>query len=329
MDLDNNNFQQTSSSQEIDLLFLFNKLKGLFTSFCLIIFRVIQFLFHYKIVLLILLVLGISLGYALDKILPKKYKTEILIIPNFNSTEYLYSEIENISSNYLIKRRENKLLEDLVNIKLAPVIDIKSFLNNYENKEFLKLLSDNGQNFEDFINDESISKINKFHLITITTNSEKNSESIVKLILEDLNNSNYFNQRKLIESKNLEFKKNQLIKSIEQINSILDKLGSEEQFSQKNDVSINTYDQINSIIDLKKIYVDELATIEMKLVEFNQVIYPVNISYNNNPSNKFYLKGIFIFPILLIFGFIGFKSFQHFYQKYDRISQSRNGNKVS
>lgn len=329
MDLDNNNFQQTTSNQEIDLLFLFKKLKGLFTGFCLSVFRVIQFLFRYKIVLLILLVLGISLGYAFDKFLPKKYKTEILIIPNFNSTEYLYSEIENISSNYLIKRRENKLLEDLTSIKLAPVIDVKSFLNNYENKEFLKLLSENGQNFEDFIKDKSISKINKFHLITITTNSEKNTEKIVKLILEDLNHSDYFNQRKQIESKNLEFKKNQLIKSIDQINSILDKLGSEDRFSQKNDVSINTYDQMNSIIDLKKIYVDELATIEMKLVEFNQVIYPVNISYNNNPSNKFYLKGIFIFPILLIFGFIGFKSFQHFYHKYDQISQARNGNKIS
>lgn len=313
------NMQETNN-QEIDLIYLAKKIKELFNRIGLSIFRFIKFLIDKKYILLILLAVGFTLGYVYDKYTKTAYKTEIIVIPNFNSTEYLYSEIENFKSNIPQSKKEKFFLENIVNVEIAPIVDVKSFIENGENREFLKVLSENGEKFEQVLKNKNILKSNKIHLITLTTKSKNYTNQIVQILLDNLNNSKYFVERQTFEIQNLKENKIQLKKSIEQINQILDRLGKEGLSTSGKELNINTYDQLNSVIDLKKNYIEEISKIDTKLIEFQKIVYPINVSFNNEPVEKIYLKANIIFPLGLIIIFFLYSFLRLFYKKYSDIS---------
>ncbi|WP_312311639.1 hypothetical protein [Empedobacter brevis] len=302
------------------MVYLVRKIKQLFHKIGFSIFRFFKFLIDNKYILLILLALGFTLGYVYDKYTKTAYKTEIIVIPNFNSTEYLYSEIENFKSNIPQSKKEKFFLDNIVNIEIAPIVDVKSFIENGENREFLKVLSENGEKFEQVLKNKNILKSNKVHLIILTTKSKNYTNQIVQFLLDNLNNSKYFVERQTFEIENLKENKIQLKKSIEQINQILDRLGKEGLSSSGKELNINTYDQLNSVIDLKKNYINEISKIDTKLIEFQKIVYPINVSFNNEPVEKIYLKAKIIFPLGLIIIFFLYSFSRLFYKKYSDIS---------
>ncbi|MGV0922663.1 hypothetical protein [Empedobacter tilapiae] len=311
---------QETNNQEIDLVYLAKKIKELFNRIGLSIFRFFKFLIDKKYILLILLILGVTIGYIYDKFSKSLYKTEIIVIPNFNSTEYLYSEVENFKSNIPQNKKEKLFLDNIVNIEIAPIVDVKSFIENGENREFLKVLSENGEKFEQVLKNKNILKSNKVHLIILTTKSKNYTNQIVQFLLDNLNNSKYFVERQTFEIQNLKENKIQLRKSIEQINQILDRLGKEGLSSSGKELNINTYDQLNSVIDLKRSYIETILKIDTKLIESEKIIYPINISYNNELVSKIYLKTKIVFPLGLIIIFFIYSFSKHFYKKYSEIS---------
>jgi len=318
---------QPENNPEIDLIYLGRKIKEFFISVGLIIYNFFYFLLKKKYILIALFILGIVSGYIYEKYALVQYKTEVIVIPNFNSTDFLYSEVENFSSNIIQKKKDKVFLDDIIKIEIEPIFDTKSFIDNAQNREFLKILSENGLNFEKILKDKNILKINKLHLITITTKSTKYTSEIVDLLINDLNQSKYYLDRSRLDIKNLKDTKIQLTKSIEQINLILDKLGSVGFDKAANDVNINNYDQLNLIIDLKKQYLEELVKIDTKLIESEKIIYPVNISSNNKPISKLYFNSKFVFPVVLILGFLAYSALSLFYKKYAEISRIRNERK--
>lgn len=315
---------EENNNQEIDLIYLAQKIKEIFVNLGLLIFNVLRFFIKSKYILLLLIILGVISGFFYDKYAPVQYKTEVIVVPNFTSTDYLYSEIQNFSSNIPRNKKEKIFLEDILKIEIEPITDIKSFIENTQNREFLKILSENGQNFEKVLKDKNILKTNKYHLITITTKTNNYTKTIVDFLLEDLNKSKYYLDRSKLSIENLKESKIQLTKSIDQINVILDKLGTNDLKKGENDVSINNYDQLDLVIDLKKEYLEELLKIDTKIIESEKIIFPVNISFNNEPISKFYLKSKFVFPIILIVAFIFYSVLTRFYKKYAKISSIRN-----
>ena len=319
---------QENNSQEIDLVYLGRKLNQLFQNIGLFFFRLLKFSIKNIVVILSLLIIGLVLGYVVDKYYRTTYKTEIFVIPNFNSIEYLYNEIENFKSNIPKNKEQENYLKNIVDIEIKPIVDVKSFIDNNQNREFLKVLSDNGEKFETILKDKDILKSNKVHYIIVTTKSKENTTKIVQYLFDNLNNSKYFLERQKSEVSNLQNSKIQLTKSIDQINNILDKLGNNGTETSTKDFNINTYDQLNNVIDLKKSYVDEISKIDVKLVEAQKIIYPINVSYDNMSSPKIYLKAAILLPLFLLgLYFMGYY-LKSFYKKYDRISKEENAKKV-
>ena len=100
--------QNNSDNQEIDLSEISKKIGGFFENISTRIFKGILFLKRNILVISILFVIGVGLGFYLDKT-SKSYDSEIIVTPNFGSNEYLYSKVNLINS----KIKEDTFLDIL------------------------------------------------------------------------------------------------------------------------------------------------------------------------------------------------------------------------
>ena len=87
---------QQNSSEEIDLGYLFKKMGNLFKKFIKLIFLVLAFFVKFRVIVVILIIIGVGIGYYLDQNKEEVYNNEVIVIPNFESVDYLYSKINSI-----------------------------------------------------------------------------------------------------------------------------------------------------------------------------------------------------------------------------------------
>lgn len=307
-------YNSNNNSQEIDLIYLVNKFKEFIQSINFAIYRFIKFLLKNKFWVIGLIVGGAILGYILDRLAQPKFKTEIVVVPNFQSVDYLYNYIENLNSN--------KDKSSISSIKIEKVDNLLDLLE-MKDIEVFKVLSDNGKALDKLIKDEYLDKNFKYHLITLETNSEKETKSIVSKILKDLNSESYFQKRGKHELVNLKHRKVQIEKSIEQINMILDRLGNGQTLESKSDFSITTYDQLNNVIELKNYYTSEIARIDTRIIEYSEVIFPVSESYNIPVKKMIFLKNVFLVPFVFFLFFLLIHAMLRFYHKYSLLDSQK------
>ena len=135
--------------QEIDLGQISKSMKTFMQRINKSLFRVIQFFVRNRIITATLLILGLGLGIYLDKT-TKTYDHQIIVTPNFGSTDYLYSKIDLIQSK--INEGDTVFLKEvigvkepkrLLNIKIQPIFDVYRFIENKpENFELIKLMAE-------------------------------------------------------------------------------------------------------------------------------------------------------------------------------------------
>ena len=80
-------------NQEIDLFQISKKIESFFNAIKTGLFEAIHFFIRKRIIISILLIIGIGLGLYLDQT-QKNYEHQIIVEPNFKSTDYLYSKID-------------------------------------------------------------------------------------------------------------------------------------------------------------------------------------------------------------------------------------------
>ena len=130
-----------------------------------------------------LTLVGAGLGLYLDTA-TEQFSNEMVVIPNFESTDYLYTKIDLIQSK--IKERDTVFLKSIgisspknvVQIEIEPIIDIYSFINksrpitdnaqSSQNFELVKLLSEDGD-IKKVVTDKITSKNYANHKISIKT----------------------------------------------------------------------------------------------------------------------------------------------------------------
>ena len=86
-------------SDEIDLGQLFQLIKKGFHNLGNFVLRVFIYLRRNTLKLIGLVVLGIAISFGLSQIVSKKLKTDVIVRPNFESKNYLYDVVSEISSN--------------------------------------------------------------------------------------------------------------------------------------------------------------------------------------------------------------------------------------
>ncbi|MFT5754719.1 MAG: hypothetical protein ACI924_001958, partial [Flavobacterium sp.] len=220
-----------SQDQEIDLGQLSKKIGNFFQTLIDSFFEFILFLKRNIIIIAALFILGVVLGYFLDK-KTKVYDHEIVVLPNFGSVDYLYSKINLINSK--IKEGDTVFLKsigikepkklDLVEVE--PIIDVYRFVEQREsNFDLIRLMAEDGD-LDKIIEDKITSKNYPFHLILIKTQKKFKKDEFIDPIMSYLESSEYFSvvQKEMFQSLKTEIASNE--QTIIQINNILNEFNN-------------------------------------------------------------------------------------------------------
>lgn len=302
--------------QETDLEFLANKLSEISNNIGQRIYNFIRFILDNIIALVVIFAVGLGLGYLIDYLKPKEYLNEVILVANFDSQDYLYGQINNYNGRKFIKK--DSAFIHLNSIEIEPVENVFTMMRGEELVTFetLKVLVSRGVSMDDIKKDETFLKNNKYHKMSVFTDDDESSEKIINLFLEHVNDNRYLQERKKVEIENLEIKISGLKNSISQIDSLLNKLNTED-LGRSSDLIINNYPNVNEIINLKDKYMKTIREDEISIIEYQKPIFESSVNLNILKSSG--LKSFkFILPILFVFAFFFYKSFASFMKKYSK-----------
>ena len=310
-----------SQDQEIDLGQIFNKVGGFFQSLIDRLFDFILFIKKNIIVLVILFVIGASLGFFLDKT-SKSFNNEIIVTPNFNSVDYLYSKIALLDA----KKRENdtiffsnlgfKNVKDLNIIQIEPIIDVFKFVDQKpDNFELIKLMAEDGD-LDKIVENEVTSKNYPFHLIKFSTSKKTDIDKTVQPLLNYLNDSDYFKtiQKQYLDNETIKMKANDSI--IKQIDKLIEGFSKSVSSGSKTDkmVYISDNNQLNEIINTKNVLIKEQGSLRMNFINSDKIIKEISTTVNILNSKGLNGKMKLVLPFIFVILFLFFKGFQNFYK---------------
>lgn len=314
---------QNQEDQEIDLVQISKKISNFFGRINSAIFRSIQFFLRNWIIVLILIISGFAIGWYLDSN-RKMYSNQIIVEPNFESVDYLYSKIDLLQSKVI--SNDTTFLKTVVGVKkpklikkiqIRPIVEAYKFISTKEkNFELLELMAENGD-INKILVDTITSKNYRYHTISFTTNEVGNDQDFAAPILNFLNDSDYFNTVQKIELKNLEASIAQNDSIIKQINTFLSNFSDKTNSSPKNDklVYYNENTQLNDLIKTKQALIEEQGRNRLKLISYEKTIKEIGRTINVESKKSINSKLKFYLPFLFLIGFIGVVVVRKFYNK--------------
>jgi uncharacterized protein YfkK (UPF0435 family) len=315
--------QNNTDNQEIDLSQISKKIGNFFENISNNIFK--AFLFFKRNILWVgtLFALGVGLGVYLDKT-SKVYDHQIIVQPNFGSTDYLYAKIELIDSK--ISDGDTLFLKEVVgiqepkkfkNISINAITDVYKFIDNKtQNFDLIKLLAEDGD-IKKIVNESLTSKNYPYHLISFTTSKVTSNEETLQPLLNYLNNSDYYKviQKEYINNIKIKMVQNDTI--ISQINGVLNSFSRTVNSAQKSDklVYYNENTQLDAIIKTKDLLVYEQGTHRLELVNLDKIVKDNSVTLNIRNVKNVNGKMKLVLPVLFIFIFVLVGFFKSYYRK--------------
>ena len=327
---------QNLEDQEIDLAQISKKIGNFFDRVNTSIFRSIHFFMKNWVITLVLIVLGFGIGWYLDYT-RKSYSNQIIVEPNFESVDYLYSKIDFLQSKVI--SHDTVFLKNVVGIKkpklikklqIRPIVEAYKFVESKErNFQLLELMAENGD-INKILIDTITSKNYRYHTISFTTTEIGNDSEFAQPILDFLNNSEYFKNIQKIEFKNLESNIIQNDSIIKQINTVLSNFSGASK-GAKNDklVYYNENTQLNDLIKTKQALIEEQGRNRLKLISYDKTIKEISNTLNVESKKSINSKFKLYLPILFILLFVLIHAFKSFYKKQLLIFESEKSNSIN
>ncbi len=292
-----------SQEQEIDLSQIGKSISKVFQKAVNRCFDLLFFIQKKLIIVFILLVIGGGLGFYLDK--EPNYTSDVVVIPNFGSNEYLYDKINLISLK--LKEKDKafftkigiKNIKDFISIEIEPINGIYDFINKQEHKnnfDFIKLMAEDGD-IEKVLQDKTTSKNYYLHGINIKTAIVYNQKDLIDPILNFLQQSEYFLKLQKIQQYNLEEKLAANKSIIAQIDQIVLSLNQNKTGSS---VSISENTGLSDLIEKKDYLILENQKLSTNRLEFEKIIKDQDIVLNQMNTSGANNKMKFILPLLFV-----------------------------
>lgn len=318
-----------STSEEIDLGYLIKQTVFLFKRAIKYLFIVINFFLKFKFILLGIIIIGILYGYNKDKNSLKTYESQVLVIPNFESVDYMYDKSEALNTK--VRLKDTVFLKDLFgsksiyfrNLEIEPIVDIYNFVSkSRENIDVFRILSHN-QDMKDYVEDMSNSKYYKYHRMTFTIVGKDNAEFIVDRVLNYLNDNSHFNEYREVSIENTQMLLDENIKMITQVDSIISASTAFAANNKSNQsVFINNNSQLNSLLTTKQELLDNRLKILFKAKDETAIVKIVSASYNLIGEKRFIISNKIKYPVLFVFAFSMFFFVRFLFKKLKAIAET-------
>jgi len=277
---------------------------------------------------MVLLIVGVGVGLFLDKTL-KTYDHQIIVIPNFGSTDYLYSKVNLLNSKLkeddtlFLKRIGINDPKKISKIEIKPIIDIYKFVENKErNFDMLKLLAEDGD-LKKIVEDNLTSKNYSYHLISYTSKDISSTEKTLNPLMAYFNESDYYKavQKEYLNNIQIKMKANDT--TIAQIDGVLNQFSNTVGSNQKsvNLVYYNENTQLNEVIKTKDVLINEQGSHRLELINLNKIVKEISFTLNIKNIKSVNGKLKFILPLLFIALFLIGHFFIAFYRKQSLLAQ--------
>ncbi|MDA9087107.1 hypothetical protein N9K01_00920 [Polaribacter sp.] len=214
---------KSNNEEEVDLGSLFVIIGKGFSNFFNFIGAIFRGFFHFLITILIFLrenslkigiagFIGLIAGFFLEVKTPKKFESEMLLKPNFESTRQLYNNVNYY--NDLVKQKDTVSLQKIFNLdkktaasleefEIEPIITDRDIINTYDNLilsvDTLTIKSYEYAAFEGSFTDYDY----KVHKLTVTAKKNDIFEKLGDVIISSVVNNNYFKRLKKLTNENL------------------------------------------------------------------------------------------------------------------------------
>ena len=313
----------TSQEQEIDLSQIGKSISKVFQNIVNTCFDLLFFIQKKIVIVGALFILGVGLGIYLDK--EPNYTSDIVVIPNFGSNEYLYDKVNLISLK--LKEKDEAFfkaigisnIKDFNSIDIQPVTGIYNFINSEsqkENFELIKLMAEDGD-VEKIIKDDVTSRNYYLHNINIKTTIAYDKKDLIEPILKYLQQTEYFTKLQKVYQSNLveKVEANKLL--IAQIDQIILSL---TQNKNGGGVTISQDSGLSELIQKKDQLIYENQTLSIHKLEYDKVIKDQDISLNQMNTKGVNNKMKIILPFLFVFLYLlGYWFSQAYKQQKKRI----------
>ena len=320
---------EQNTSEEIDLGYLFRKVSGFFNSLIRLLFSIIAFFIKYIIVIVILIIVGVVIGYFMDKNDTEVYNNELIVIPNFESTQYFYDKVNSLSIK--IKNRDSVFIKeilgpnykDIKGIEAEPIVDIyKLASGSRERVDLFRVLTEK-QDIADYVRDPQNFQYFKYQRLTFKIKGKAHSKEIIDATINYLNDNSHYAEYMEAGSKNTKVRIETSEQTLSQIDSLL-KAASETHKGQQNSTSIavNDNSQLNDLLKTKSDLTYGLLQLNKQLIDERQIIKVASVNYNVSDDSGLQISRKVKYPIYLILLFSGFFFFKNLYRKMKNIAET-------
>lgn len=314
---DNHLVNKPESSDEIDLGQLFQLIRKGFNRLGNFVLRIFLYLKKNAINLGALLILGLAIGVLLKAFGDKRLKSEVIVKPNFDSTDYVYDAVEEIQSK--INNKDTlffKSLEMDVNglkdfeITITPIEKGDQDKDKLkENNDYLDIL----QNYKDndfvleAVKSEVLKKANLTHRITFSHRNPIKGEEYVGKLMGYINSNPYFNELRKVYNENALKKVEENKALIKQIDDLVGNYT--KQLSENNNTigqeRLVFFDKekpldVPNLLALKNLLIRENEKKQVEVVERREPVSIINFGKTQVVKKQFLNKSIIYIPAILI-----------------------------
>jgi len=320
-------------SDEIDLTNLFSMFKEKIKDSIVLLFDLIDYLLKKWILITALIVLGLIIGYVTQNNYNHNKKASVLLRINFDTVDYVYSEIDLINEKVIEKDSlffsEMGLKGDSIQIKqieITPIVRFKEIIERYKVNDrklegLLKSLEFNDDDVESY---ETFKSEYYFHTLNFTLSYNATQETIEKII-EYLNNNIILTDIKNSSIRDIKSQIANNSTSIKQIDNVINAYKTNESLTSPSD-QIFVVDKNFNMSEMfeKKIELQELnAELNKILVYSKDIVVVVNKPKIIEENTKFSSNRIVFFPSLFVFIFLLFSFLKYTYIYLKEIANSK------
>ncbi len=320
-------------SDEIDLTNLFSMFKEKIKGWIVLLFDLIDYLLKKWILITTLILLGLIIGYVTQNNYKHNKKASVLLRINFDTVDYVYSEIDLINEKVTEKDSlffsEMGLKGDSIQIKqieITPIVRFKEIIERYKVNDrklegLLKSLEFNDDDVESY---ETFKSEYYFHTLNFTLSYNATQETIEKII-EYLNNNIILTDIKNSSIRDIKSQIANNSTSIKQIDNVINAYKTNESLTSPSD-QIFVVDKNFNMSEMfeKKIELQELnAELNKILVYSKDIVVVVNKPKIIEENTKFSSNRIVFFPSLFVFIFLLFSFLKYTYIYLREIANSK------
>jgi hypothetical protein len=323
-----------SNSEELDLNMILNKVREVYHSTLISLYKIFTFFLKSWIVIVVLIILGATLGYfKTNDTLARE--TTLYIRVNGNAGGIIYDALNQLQ--FKIQEKDSVLLEKkgffknsvyyIHSLEIEPVVNILEVIDATEsNNRNLETVMDQAQYEDELLTSEVFIPQYKYHKITMISD-HWSSQKTVDAFLLYLNDNALLKKQNNILKESLRYRIDRNFESITYMDSIFATYGRPiSELTQGNASELSMVDinvtNIHMLFEQKALLMEQNEKLQVQLINQDETVSLVNKPLLAIKKSILDIK-VITYPILLIVLFMLFSIVKYYFLKAKKLSDQQ------